>query len=115
MIHSALRWAVLAAAGVGLLHTLWLRSSPPVSPRAMATVFVSLVDVQAVLGVILLFGAGALASTWRHVLFMALTLFLVHLLHRRVRRHRSSESRRPRLALYGIPLVLMGLGLIQVI
>jgi hypothetical protein len=80
----------------------------------VASAFVGLLDLQLLLGVILLFQEGALATTWRHVVFMLVAVALAHFFHVRARKA-AAPARRERLLLYAVPLTLMLFGLLQVV
>lgn len=112
-IHSLLRWLVLVLVVVGVGQA-FLPAVSARGRRVVASVFVGLLDLQFLLGVVLLFQKGALSTAWRHVLFMILAVAAAHVLHARAKRT-PAPSRRARVLLFGAPLVFILLGLIQVL
>jgi hypothetical protein len=112
-VHSIVRWPVIALVVVGIVQALSPRGSAG-GRRAVASAFVGLLDLQVLLGVILLTRAGALTTTWRHVLFMFAAAVCAHVFHVRARKA-AAPVRRDRVLLFGLPLVLILFGLLQVL
>lgn len=111
--HSVLRWAVTALAAVGLVQAVSAAGSAG-GRRVVALAFVGLLDLQVLLGVILLTRKGALATTWRHVVFMVLAVAAAHVFSVRARKADAS-ARRDRVLLFAAPVVLILFGLLQVL
>ena len=80
-IHSVVRWlVVLAALAAIVLNALvWLRGyRNPGMERGIRAAFTGLLDLQVVLGVILLIGLGLLACRIEHAIVMLLAVALAH-------------------------------------
>lgn len=111
-VHSIARWPLIVLAVVGIVQAASPRGSAG-GRRAVASAFVGLLDLQVLLGVILLTRQGALTTTWRHVLFMLVAVACAHVFNVRARKA-AAASRRDRVLLYALPLVLILFGLLQV-
>lgn len=84
-IHSAVRWAVVVIAVLALIKFAvgWLGKMPfkPMDRGLMAG-FTGLLDVQLLLGLILLFVAGFVGYRLEHAFTMIIAIVLVHLARR---------------------------------
>jgi heme A synthase len=82
MIHSINRWIIVVVAVIALVKFLvgWLRSSSyePIDKRLM-TAYTVLLDVQLVLGIILLIGLPIVDYRIEHAVTMVLAIILAHL------------------------------------
>lgn len=110
--HSGLRYLVLLAGVVALAWFAWgkLGSRPFVRPApALLAAFTGLVDLQALLGIVLLVGGRRPPIVWGHVALMLIAVVALHLAA-------GIHKRRPRPAGHGLPLlgVALALGLILV-
>jgi hypothetical protein len=112
-IHSVIRWPVLALALLGLGAALASGASARLR-RAIASSFVGLLDLQLLLGVVLLFQSGVFSTTWRHVVFMVLAVVTAHGFHARARKH-PAPGPRDHLLVFLVPGILLLFGLLQVL
>lgn len=104
---------MIALAVVGIVQAFSPAGSDG-ARKAVERAFVGLLDLQVLLGVILLTQKGVLATTWRHVVFMFLAVVLAHVMSVRVRKA-AEPTRRDRMLLFGLPVVLVLFGLLQVL
>jgi hypothetical protein len=118
-IHGLIRWAVLAAALGGLLHLVFNTSrfaqGAPRLHRILSGIFMGLMDLQLVLGAVILIGMPVSRGPGLpHALLMLAAVALGHVL--RVRSRKASPAAQPRMAavfLVGpLALILAGLALL---
>ena len=80
-IHSLVRWLIMIAAIVGLIvfALVWLRGyRNPGMERGIRSAFSGLIDIQVVLGVILIIGKGLVNYRIEHAVPMVLAAGLAH-------------------------------------
>jgi hypothetical protein len=80
-IHSLVRWLIVLAAIAGLIifALVWLRGyRNPGMERGLRSAFSGLIDIQVVLGVILLIGKGLVNYRIEHAVPMVLAAGLAH-------------------------------------
>jgi hypothetical protein len=108
--HGAVRWLVFAGAAVTLLAAL-SAASPGRASRVPGAVFVALLDLQSVLGLILLvIGRGARRDALIHGVVMLGAVTIAHVL--RARSKRSAAPSRVQLVMDVLaPMLLVALGL----
>lgn len=126
VVHSLLRWAVLAAGGAAIVRALMGggRSWGPADDRA-GFWFVLAMDLQFVLGLLLYAGVspitrvafadfgGAMANSmlrfWavEHLFGMLIAIALVHIGRARIRKADAVRRRRLALIFYGLALVVI--------
>ena len=112
LLHSLVRYLVLLSAITGLIKALSasLTQSPPDSiDRILTIVFLGLLDLQTLLGILVILLGGL--SGPLHPLLMLIALALAHWLGTLVRRAPETTQRSLRLALYGAPLAIILLAL----
>jgi hypothetical protein len=109
--HSGTRYLVLLA---GLIAILWfvrgLSTNRPFSrpAPAMFAVFVGLLDLQALMGIVLLIGGHRPAGIWGHVTLMVLAVTLAHAMKKSSRP--SAGYGRPLLGVAGaLALIVVGI------
>ena len=111
-LHSLVRYLVLLGAIIGLLKALFASPSQIASDssdRIVMVVFLGLLDLQALLGVLVILLGGLRGPL--HPLLMVMALVLAHWLGTLVRRAPQTNGRALRLALYGAPLAIILFGL----
>jgi hypothetical protein len=82
MIHSINRWIIVVIAVVALIKFLigWLRSSSyQPADRGLMAAYTGLLDLQLLLGIILLIGRGLLNYQIEHAVTMLIAIILAHL------------------------------------
>jgi hypothetical protein len=82
IIHSILRWVILAVAVVALVNFGLAWSGRPTSEsrdRALRGAFVGLLDLQVLVGLIYLIGTGFTRQRGEHAFTMIVALVLAHL------------------------------------
>ena len=112
-IHGILKWPMFAAVIVGV-SSAYVGTFSPKARRILGAAYVGLLDLQLLLGGILLFEEGVLSTSARHVGFMVLTLILAHGFYIRAKKGGFAD-RRARVLLFVVPSLTLGLGLLQVL
>jgi FtsH-binding integral membrane protein len=108
--HGLIRWVVLLAGVLGVL-TVWRQTGPSRPGGILTSVFLALLDLQLVLGVLLVvLDAESRAGAWPHVGVMATAIVLAHVL--RVRSKKADGARSLMIATLLAPLILVGVGLL---
>ncbi len=109
--HSGLRYLVLLAGLVALVWFVWgLGTNRPFSrpAPAMLAVFVGLLDLQVLMGIVLLIGGYRPPGIWGHVACMILALTLAHSMKKSSRT--STGYGRPLLGVAGsLALIVVGI------
>ena len=109
--HSGTRYLVLLAGLVALLWFVWgLGTNRPFArpAPAMFAVFVGLLDLQALMGIVLLIGGHRPPGIWGHVACMVLALALANSMKKASRR--STGYGRPLLGVAGaLALIVVGI------
>ena len=109
--HSGTRYLVLLVAVIALLWFVWgLGTNRAFSRPAptIFTVFVALLDLQALMGIVLVIGGHRPPGIWGHVALMILAVTLAHSMKRSTRR--STGYGRPLLGVAGaLALIVVGI------
>lgn len=82
MIHSINRWIIVVVAVVALVKFLigWIRSSDyQPADRGLMAAYTGLLDLQLILGIILLIGLGLKDYRIEHAITMLIAIILAHL------------------------------------
>jgi hypothetical protein len=111
-IHSIVRFLILLAAAIGILKalaTLVQKAKTDGLDQTVASAFLGLYDLQALLGVLIILLGGL--SQAIHPIVMIVGLVLAHGLQSMVKRADGSTAAVYRLAFYIIPLVIILVGL----
>jgi hypothetical protein len=113
-VHDFLRWPILLLGLAGLVWALGprrRRSAPARLDRGLAGAFVGLLDLQVLLGLVLLAAAwGEGGGLLAHGAVMLGAAILAHLFSRRVRRAEGAAPGRDVTFLFLLPMVLLTLG-----
>ncbi len=114
-IHSVIRFAILAVATAGLAKTiisLASRTAPARLDQTLATIFVGLFDLQALIGLLIILLGGLVGPL--HPLLMFIALVIAHWVQSVLRQAQGASANQIRLVLYAAPLsiVLFSLALI---
>ena len=107
-IHSLVRYVVLLAAGIGLIKAvmnLGLKNLSQAADPILATIFLGLFDLQAFLGILVIFLGGLRGPL--HPLLMFIALVIAHVIGTSVKRGASANLNWLRLALYSAPLAII--------
>ena len=125
VVHSLLRWAVLAAGGAAVLRALTGKQSWSAADDRAGFWFVLAMDLQFVLGLLLYVGVspitrvvfadvgGAMGNSmlrfWavEHLFGMLIAIALVHIGRVRIRKADSSRRRRLALIFYGLAMAAL--------
>lgn len=110
-VHSGVRYLVLLAGLVALLWFAWGKAAgrPFAQPApAILAAFIGLLDVQVLLGLVVLVGGRRPPAIWGHLTAMVLALIAIHAVAR-------THKRRPSPADYGLPLFGVGLALALIV
>ena len=114
LIHSLLRWLIILLAIVAIIKfTLgWLQNQEfQKADRAIMGSFVGFIDLQLLIGLILLIGYGSYTRhQFEHLFTMVILLLVVHLLPRRWRDAPAAIRFRNNLGVIIAALVLIVLG-----
>ena len=109
--HSGTRYLVLLVGVIALLWFVWgLGTNRPFSRPAPAifAVFVGLLDLQALMGIVLLIGRDRPPEIWGHVALMILAVTLAHSMKKSTRK--STGYGRPLLGVAGaLALIVVGI------
>ena len=111
-IHSIVRFLILLAAIVGVVKALIglaQRGKADQMDQTIASVFVGLYDLQALLGILIILLGGL--SQAIHPIIMIIGLVVAHGLQTMVKRADGSMAAMYRLGLYIIPLLIILAGL----
>lgn len=111
-IHSVVRFLILLAAVVGILKvlvSLVQRAEADRFDQTIASAFLGLYDLQALLGILIILLGGL--SQAIHPIVMIAGLILAHGLQSMVKRAAGSTAAVYRLALYVVPLLIILVGL----
>jgi len=111
-IHSIVRFVILLVALVGLVKAiinLTQKGKADKTDQALASAFVGLYDLQALLGILIIF-LGAL-STAIHPVVMFVGVIAAHVLQSMGKRAEGQQAGLYRLALYIVPLAIILFGL----
>ena len=111
-IHSVVRFLILLAAVIGIVKvfvSLLQKAKTDRLDQTVASAFVGLYDLQALLGVLIIL-LGGLAQAI-HPIVMIVGLVLAHGLQSMVKRADGSTAAVYRLGLYIIPLLIILVGL----
>jgi hypothetical protein len=114
-IHSVVRFLILLAAVVGILKVFVSLVQKAKSDRfdeTVASAFLGLYDLQALLGVLIILLGGL--SQAIHPIVMIVGLILAHGLQSMVKRADGSTAAIYRLALYVVPLLIILVGLASI-
>jgi len=82
MIHSINRWIIVVVAIVAMIKFLigWLRgASYQPADRGLMAAYTGLLDLQLILGIILLIGLGLVGYRIEHAVTMLIAIILAHL------------------------------------
>ena len=112
LIHSLVRFLILLAALVGIIKALFSlvqKSKSDHLDQTVASAFLGLYDLQALLGVLIILLGGL--SQAIHPIVMVVGLLLAHGLQSMVKRADGSAAPLYRLALYIVPLLVILVGL----
>lgn len=117
MIHSIVRWLVVGAAVIALVvfALTWLRRQQTSGDRRMMQIFLSLLDTQVLLGIMLIVWMGVASGEWpmyriEHAVTMLIALAVAHLSARWKRAESPLRSRNYLLTTLGA-LVLIAAGI----
>lgn len=113
--HSGIRWLVLLLAITGLvvvLIRLFQSEDLPRFERFNRLAYTITFDLQALLGLILLWRVDFASELWPHVGFMVLAVVAMHILGPMTRRTEGRKQVIRALFLYSVPLALVIVGLI---
>jgi uncharacterized membrane protein YphA (DoxX/SURF4 family) len=109
--HSGTRYLVLLAGLIAALWFVWgLGTNRPFSRPAPAlfAVFVGLLDLQVLMGIVLLIGGHRPPGIWGHVVLMVLAVTFAHAVKKSSRR--STGFGRPLLGVAGaLALIVVGI------
>lgn len=109
--HSGTRYLVLLAGLIALLWFAWgAATKRPFSgpARAMFAVFVGLLDLQGLMGIVLLIGGHRPQAIWGHVACMVLALIFAHFVKKSTRQ--GMGYGRPLLGVAGtLALIVVGI------
>lgn len=111
-IHSIVRFVLLLVAIIGLVKAvlaLAQKGKADKADQALASAFVGLYDVQALLGILLIF-LGVFSQAI-HPLVMIVGLIAAHVLQSMSKRGEGQQAGLYRLALYIVPLAIILFGL----
>ncbi len=111
-IHSLVRFLILLVAVAGIIKTLaalLMKAKAERIDQVLASTFLGLYDVQALLGLLVIFLGGL--SQALHPVVMIVGLAAAHGLQSMTRRATESQIHVRRLALYIVPLVIILIGL----
>ena len=111
-IHSVVRFLILLAAVIGILKvfvSLVQKAKTDRFDETVASAFLGLYDLQALLGVLIILLGGL--SQAIHPIVMIVGLILAHGLQSMVKRADGSTAAIYRLALYIVPLLIILVGL----
>lgn len=112
LIHSLVRFFILLAAIIGIvkgLVSLVQKSKSDHLDQTIASAFLGLYDLQALLGVLIILLGGL--SQAIHPIVMIVGALLAHGLQTMVKRAEGSSAAMYRLALYVVPLLVILVGL----
>ncbi len=110
--HSGIRWAIVVAAVAALIlfGYSWLgKKSFPKPARILTVAYSGLLDMQVLLGIILLIMAGSSRERFEHMTMMILAAVLAHLPSRWRKAEKDNLDRNIFLAILGT-LILIYLG-----
>jgi hypothetical protein len=125
VVHSVLRWAVLAAGGAAVLRAVGGKRSWSASDDRAGLWFVVAMDLQFLLGLLLYVGVSPMTRVafadfgaamgnsmlrfWavEHLFGMLIALALVHIGRVRIRKADTARRRRLALIFYGLALVVI--------
>jgi hypothetical protein len=113
-IHSLVRFVILLVALAGIVAALMAmarKSVPRNLDRTLASAFVGLYDLQALLGILIILLGGLSQAV--HPIVMFVGLVAAHGLQRMTRRERSNTPLL-RLALFVVPLLIILVGLASI-
>lgn len=108
LLHSLVRYALLLVMIVGLLRTIisWARRSPPAQlDQTLAAVFVGLFDLQALLGLLIIFLGGLVGPL--HPLLMFIALVFAHWMQSIAKQSTGATVSQVRMAMYVVPLTII--------
>ena len=110
-IHSLVRFLILLAAIIGIITAVisLVQKKANQFDQTIASVFLGLYDLQALLGVLIILLGGLEQAL--HPIIMIIGLLLAHGLQSMVKRADGSTAALYRLALYIIPLLVILVGL----
>jgi hypothetical protein len=111
-VHSIVRFLILLAAVIGIvkaLISLVQKAKSDHLDQSVASAFLGLYDLQALLGVLIILLGGL--SQAIHPIIMIVGLLLAHALQSMVKRADGSAAAVYRLALYIVPLLIILVGL----
>jgi hypothetical protein len=74
--------------------------------------FLAVLDLQLLLGAVLLASPEPGPPPWPHALIMLVAIAVAHVLRRRLRSATPEQSRRVLLSLFSLPLLVVALGLL---
>lgn len=115
LVHSIVRFALLLVMLLGLVRaivSIAKHAEAKQLDQTLAAVFVGLFDLQALLGLLIIFLGGLLGPL--HPLLMFIALVIAHWIQSIMRQAQAASVRQLRVALYTVPLaiVLFSLALI---
>jgi hypothetical protein len=115
LIHSLVRFLILLAAFIGIvkaLVSLIQKTQSDKLDQTIASAFLGLYDLQALLGVLIILLGGL--SQAIHPIVMIIGILLAHGLQTMVKRAEGSSAAMYRLALYIVPLLVILVGLASI-
>jgi hypothetical protein len=115
LIHSLVRFLILLAAVIGIVKALVAlvrKASSDKLDQTIASAFLGLYDLQALLGVLIILLGGL--SQAIHPIVMIIGILLAHGLQTMVKRAEGTSAAMYRLALYIVPLLVILVGLASI-
>ncbi len=112
VLHSVVRFVLLLVAVVGIVKVLLAVAQKNTADKldaTLASAFTGLYDLQALLGILIIF-LGGLGNPL-HPIVMFIGVFAAHGLQMMVKRAQGSQAQWLRLALYIVPLAIILVGL----
>lgn len=108
LLHSLVRFALLLVMILGLVRAIFSlakRAEPLPLDQTLAAVFLGLFDLQALVGLLIIFLGGLLGPL--HPLLMFIALVIAHWIQSIMRQAQASTASQLRLALYIVPLAIV--------
>ncbi len=115
LLHSFVRFVILLIAVIGIIKTLVAllqKSAAAKLDQTLASVFVGLYDLQALLGILIVFLGGLTQAV--HPIVMLIGLVVAHGLQTLTKRAGGQQAHLNRLALYVVPLAIILFGLASI-
>lgn len=108
LLHSLVRFALLLVVLLGLIRAiiaLAKRAAPAQVDQTLATVFVGLFDLQALLGLLIILLGGLLGPL--HPLLMFIALVFAHWMQSIAKQSQGVTVSQVRIAMYAVPLAII--------